>query len=98
MEKLRFEDLNLSKEMQKAVAGLDFEEATPIQYQSIPYILKGKDIIGQAQTGTGEDSSFWDSNVRDGRSGKQESTSSDFVSHKRIGHPGGRRAEKTLKI
>ena len=58
MEKLRFEDLNLSKEMQKAVAELDFEEATPIQYQSIPYILKGKDIIGQAQTGTGKTAAF----------------------------------------
>ena len=58
MEKLRFEDLHLSKEMQKAVAGLDYEEATPIQYQSIPYILKGKDIIGQAQTGTGKTAAF----------------------------------------
>ena len=36
MEKLRFEDLHLSKEMQKAVTELDFEEATPIQYQAIP--------------------------------------------------------------
>ena len=58
MEKLRFEDLHLSKEMQKAVTELDFEEATPIQYQAIPYILKGKDIIGQAQTGTGKTAAF----------------------------------------
>src|SRR4030065_1461708 len=58
MEKLRFEDLHLSKDMQKAITGLDFEEATPIQYQAIPYILKGKDVIGQAQTGTGKTAAF----------------------------------------
>jgi len=58
MEKLRFEDLHLSKEMQKAVTDLGFEEATPIQYQTIPSILEGKDVIGQAQTGTGKTAAF----------------------------------------
>src|SRR3990172_9477978 len=58
IEKLRFEDLHLSKEMQKAVNDLGFEEATPIQYQTIPSILEGKDVIGQAQTGTGKTAAF----------------------------------------
>ena len=58
MKTLRFEDLNLSKEIQKAVADLGFEEATPIQSEAIPVLLKGKDIIGQAQTGTGKTASF----------------------------------------
>lgn len=58
IQKLRFEDLNLSEEIQKAVADIGFEEPTPIQYESIPYILEGRDIIGQAQTGTGKTAAF----------------------------------------
>ncbi|KAA0250114.1 MAG: DEAD/DEAH box helicase [Candidatus Jettenia sp.] len=58
MEKLRFEDLHVSEELRKAIKDMGFEEATPIQYQAIPYILKGKDIIGQAQTGTGKTAAF----------------------------------------
>ncbi|MGQ3685208.1 MAG: DEAD/DEAH box helicase [Candidatus Loosdrechtia sp.] len=58
MEKLRFEDLHLSEDMRKAIMDMGFEEATPIQYQSIPSILEGKDIIGQAQTGTGKTAAF----------------------------------------
>lgn len=58
IEKLRFEDLHLSEELQKAIKDMGFEEATPIQYQSIPSVLKGKDIIGQAQTGTGKTAAF----------------------------------------
>ncbi|MEK6558602.1 MAG: DEAD/DEAH box helicase, partial [Planctomycetota bacterium] len=57
-EKLRFEDLHLSREMQKAITDMGFEEATPIQLQSIPHILEGKDVIGQAQTGTGKTAAF----------------------------------------
>lgn len=58
MENLIFKDLNLSKEVQKAVADMGFEEATPIQSQSIPHILNGRDVIGQAQTGTGKTCAF----------------------------------------
>ncbi len=58
MEKQRFEDLQLSHEIQKAVVDMGFEEATPIQHQSIPHILEGKDLIGQAQTGTGKTAAF----------------------------------------
>lgn len=58
METLRFEDLNLSNEILKAVENKGFEEATPIQAQAIPYVLEGRDIIGQAQTGTGKTAAF----------------------------------------
>src|SRR6187401_407800 len=58
MNTLKFEELNLSKEVQRAIIDMGFEEATPIQSQAIPVILGGKDIIGQAQTGTGKTASF----------------------------------------
>ncbi|MCU7493864.1 MAG: DEAD/DEAH box helicase [Ignavibacteria bacterium] len=54
----RFEELNLSKEIQKAIADLGYEEATPIQSEAIPALLEGHDIIGQAQTGTGKTAAF----------------------------------------
>jgi ATP-dependent RNA helicase DeaD len=44
--------------MQKAVTEMGFEEASPIQARAIPFILKGRDIIGQAQTGTGKTAAF----------------------------------------
>jgi ATP-dependent RNA helicase DeaD len=58
MKNLIFKDLNLSEEVRKGIADMGFEEATPIQSQSIPYILNGQDIIGQAQTGTGKTCAF----------------------------------------
>ena len=58
MKNLRFEELGLSDEILKAIENKGFEEATPIQAQSIPYIMEGRDIIGQAQTGTGKTAAF----------------------------------------
>ena len=58
MEKLRFEAMNLSKEVQRAISDMGFEEASPIQSQAIPIVLDGKDMIGQAQTGTGKTAAF----------------------------------------
>lgn len=58
MEKLRFEEINLSNEIKKGIQELGFEEMTPIQAKSIPLLLKGMDIIGQAQTGTGKTAAF----------------------------------------
>ncbi len=55
---LRFENLTISKDVRKAIESLGFEEATPIQAQAIPYILEGRDVIGQAQTGTGKTAAF----------------------------------------
>ncbi len=58
MNTLKFEELNLSKETERAIADMGFEEATPIQSQAIPIMMSGKDIIGQAQTGTGKTAAF----------------------------------------
>jgi len=58
MEKMRFDELNLSKEINKAIKEMGFEEATPIQSQAIPHVLEGRDVIGQAQTGTGKTAAF----------------------------------------
>lgn len=58
MENLIFKNLDLSKEIQKAVSDMGFEEATPIQSQAIGHILKGEDVLGQAQTGTGKTCAF----------------------------------------
>jgi len=58
MESLLFEDLKLSPEMKRAIADMGFEEATPIQSLALPPILDGKDVIGQAQTGTGKTAAF----------------------------------------
>ena len=41
-------------EILKAVKHMGFEEASPIQSKAIPVIMSGKDVIGQAQTGTGK--------------------------------------------
>ena len=53
-----FEDLSLSKSIQKAVYELGYLEPTPIQEQAIPAVLKGHDLIGCAQTGTGKTAAF----------------------------------------
>ncbi len=49
-----FENLNLSKHLQNAITDLAFDKATPIQLQSFPVILSGRDMVGIAQTGTGK--------------------------------------------
>src|SRR4030095_2343159 len=58
MTTLKFDELNLSKEIIKAIADLGYEETTPIQSQSIPFLMEGRDLIGQAQTGTGKTAAF----------------------------------------
>jgi ATP-dependent RNA helicase DeaD len=58
MQLTRFEDLNLSKEIHRAVKDMGFEEPTPIQLGAIPHLMMGRDVIGQAQTGTGKTAAF----------------------------------------
>ena len=54
MQTEKFGDLPISGELRKAVRDMGFETMTPIQAKAIPLILEGRDIIGQAQTGTGK--------------------------------------------
>jgi len=53
-----FEDLSLSKSIQKAVFEEGYLSATPIQEQAIPIVLSGRDLVGCAQTGTGKTGAF----------------------------------------
>lgn len=57
-KKMKFEDFSLSKETLKSISEIGFEEPTPIQVSTIPLILRGIDIVGQAQTGTGKTAAF----------------------------------------
>lgn len=58
MKELSFADLNLSEPIYKALSEMGFEAPTPIQQQCIPPIMQGKDVVGQAQTGTGKTAAF----------------------------------------
>jgi ATP-dependent RNA helicase DeaD len=53
-----FHDMGLSDSVIKSVLNMGFEEATPIQEQTIPAAMRGADLIGQAQTGTGKTAAF----------------------------------------
>lgn len=55
---MKFTELGLAEEIIEAIGYMGFEEATPIQEQSIPIIMDGKDIIACAQTGTGKTAAF----------------------------------------
>ncbi|MFI5909409.1 DEAD/DEAH box helicase [Dactylosporangium sp. NPDC051541] len=53
-----FGELGLRDELLKALAGLGYEEPTPIQREAIPPMLEGRDLLGQAATGTGKTAAF----------------------------------------
>ena len=53
-----FKELNLNKYLIKALDEVGYETPTPIQSQTIPLLLDGKDVLGQAQTGTGKTAAF----------------------------------------
>jgi ATP-dependent RNA helicase RhlE len=54
----RFQDLGLRPELLRALADVGYDQPTPIQQQSIPHLLLGKDVLGCAQTGTGKTAAF----------------------------------------
>ena len=53
-----FADLALAPELCRALSGLGYEEPTPIQRAAIPPLLEGRDLVGQAATGTGKTAAF----------------------------------------
>jgi len=55
---MRFDELGLKEGLLEAISYMGFEKATPIQERAIPVILKGKDLIACAQTGTGKTGAF----------------------------------------
>jgi superfamily II DNA/RNA helicase len=57
-ERIRFDALDMHPDVMDALDAMGFQEATPIQAESIPKILDGKDLMGIAQTGTGKTGAF----------------------------------------
>lgn len=55
---VRFDDLSLAEPILKVVREVGYETPSPIQAESIPLLLEGHDLIGQAQTGTGKTAAF----------------------------------------
>lgn len=58
LKKLTFDQLGLSSQVLKAVQDMGFEEASAIQSEAIPLAMEGKDLIGQAMTGSGKTAAF----------------------------------------
>jgi len=65
VEKVKFQDFDLPKELLKAVDDLGFEFCTPIQAQSLKVTLEGHDVTGKAQTGTGKTAAFLSTIIND---------------------------------
>jgi len=55
---MSFKQFNLHTQIEKGIKALGYTAPTPIQLQSIPAILQGKDVMGMAQTGTGKTAAF----------------------------------------
>jgi ATP-dependent RNA helicase RhlE len=55
---MTFKDLGIAEPILRALQGEGYENPTPIQEQAIPILLKGKDLLGVAQTGTGKTAAF----------------------------------------
>ena len=55
---MTFNELNIAEPISRAVCEKGYNEPTPIQEQAIPVVLRGKDIFGIAQTGTGKTAAF----------------------------------------
>ncbi|HEY9144146.1 MAG TPA: DEAD/DEAH box helicase, partial [Arenimonas sp.] len=55
---LLFSDLDLGEPLLKALADVGYESPSPIQAATIPHLLAGRDVLGQAQTGTGKTAAF----------------------------------------
>lgn len=55
---MKFDELEVNSKLMRGIIDMGFEEATPIQERAIPAMLAGKDIVGQAQTGTGKTAAF----------------------------------------
>src|SRR5512139_940612 len=53
-----FESLGLAEPITRTLSELGYEAPTPIQRQTIPLLLQGRDVVGQAQTGTGKTAAF----------------------------------------
>src|ERR1700724_4748002 len=58
LTQLTFESLDIPESLKRGVADLGYIRCTPIQAQTLPVALAGRDVAGQAQTGTGKTAAF----------------------------------------
>ena len=58
MTDIKFSELGLSPEVLKVIEEVGYDSPSPIQAGMIPYVLDGRDVLGQAQTGTGKTAAF----------------------------------------
>src|SRR6202049_3404458 len=58
LSQLTFESLNIAESLKRGIAELGYTRCTPIQAQTLPVALAGRDVAGQAQTGTGKTAPF----------------------------------------
>ena len=58
MSKLTFRDLPISQKTLRSIEKMGFKHPTEIQEKAIPVVMEGKDLIAQAQTGTGKTAAF----------------------------------------
>jgi len=57
-KKMKFNEMNISEDIKRALGDMGFESPTPVQKQVIPHVLDGKDVLAQAPTGTGKTCAF----------------------------------------
>jgi ATP-dependent RNA helicase DeaD len=69
-----FDELGINKKLIRAIADMGWTEPTPIQLQSVPVGMSGKDLFGQAQTGTGKTGAFSIVSIGRTKSGSKEPT------------------------
>src|ERR1700677_436843 len=58
LSQLTFQSLNIAESLKRGIAELGYTRCTPIQAQTLPIALQGRDVAGQAQTGTGKTAAF----------------------------------------
>jgi ATP-dependent RNA helicase RhlB len=58
LSQLTFDSLNIAESLKRGIAELGYTRCTPIQAQTLPLALEGRDVAGQAQTGTGKTAAF----------------------------------------
>src|SRR5579863_10447240 len=58
LSQLTFESLHIAESLKRGIAELKFTRCTPIQAQTLPVALAGRDVAGQAQTGTGKTAAY----------------------------------------
>ena len=88
-----FSSLGLDDRLVKAIVELGYEEPTPIQREAIPPLLEGKDLVGQAATGTGKTAAFALPLLHKLAAGDQRGASADGDhpgADTRAGHASGR--------